>query len=40
MGVRQERNGNEHEIGERKDDEEFEMFSLRCASEDEHSDVK
>src|SRR5208282_2499476 len=33
-------NSNEHEVGECKDDEDFEVPSLRCASEDQHSDVK
>jgi hypothetical protein len=40
MGVREEGNGNEYEVGERKDDEDFEVSSLGCASEDQHSEVK
>jgi len=40
VGVREEGNGNEYEVGERKYDEDCEVSSLRCASEDQHSEVK
>src|SRR4029077_633950 len=39
-GVREEGDGNEHEVGEREDGEDFEVSSLRCASEDQYSEGK
>jgi hypothetical protein len=39
-GIHEEGNGNEHEVGERKDDEDFEVPTLGCAPEDQHSYVK
>jgi hypothetical protein len=39
-GIREEGNGNEHEVGEHEDDEDFEVSSLGCAPEDQHSYVK
>src|ERR1700694_915574 len=40
VSVRQEGNGNEQQVGESKDGEDFKMSSLRRASEDQHSEVK
>src|SRR6266404_9678134 len=40
MGVREECDGNEHQVGERENGEDFKVSSLRCASEDQHSEVK
>jgi hypothetical protein len=39
-GVGEEGNGDEHEVGERADGEKFKVPPLRCAPEDEHSDVE
>src|SRR3981081_2531279 len=40
MGIHEEGDGNEHQVGERENGEDFKVSSLRCASEHQHSDVK
>src|SRR3982074_1790698 len=40
MGIHEEGDRNEHQVGERENGEDFKVSSLRCASKHQHSDVK